>query len=85
MRTLLCGKEGESGIDFTYMFTSIICAHYPKSAKIQLSHQRFFALLGSVHAKAACKTLVNFTPGGLGNGQILSEQKLSEVGYAYLH
>ncbi len=50
-----------------FNFTNILGAAFMhadhKSAKRESSHQCFFALLGSAHAKAERKALVKMTPG----------------------
>ncbi len=51
------------GVNFTnILLAAFLCAD-PKSAKRHWWPNCLFALLGSAQSKAACKTLIKFTPG----------------------
>jgi len=56
-------NETESpGVNFTNILRAAFAHADPKSTKRQSSsHQCIFVLLGSLHAKVACKTLVKST------------------------
>ena len=53
------------GVNFINVLWAAFMLKDPKSANHLLDLTVFFALLGSAHVKAACRTLIKFTPGGL--------------------
>ena len=74
------GEREEIWGQFHQCSTSSFYARRSQKCKKLLDLTVFFALLGSASVKAARRMLMKLTP-GQGNGQKLSEQKLSEVCY----
>ncbi len=73
--TFLKKEKKSSGIDFINNLRAAFSRTEPNVSKRQSSHRCLFVLLESLHAKAACKTLVKFTHGN----QFVETYSINEI------